>query len=256
VTHCSDDDLVLHYYGDSEAPVGAAAHLVICGDCRDRYDELAASLGMVVFAETPDPGERYGLELWRRLEPRLTPQLPPRQPVWRASWFRPLSVAAAAILLLVTGFVAGRVAPGAPPPRASAAIDAGQARRVLMMSVADHLERSDRMLTNIMNASIDGDISAEQMSAADLISDNRFYRQDAAASDEQAVAAVLDELERALLDIVHGPSVATKADLEQMHRRLDSAALLFKVRVLSGELRDRQLDPPAPVSQPSTSRIS
>ena len=72
--------------------------------------------------------------------------------------------------------------------------------------MADHLDRSDRVLTDIMNASADGDIAAEQQWAADLISDNRFYRQDAVDSDEQSVAAVLDELERALLNIVHSPS--------------------------------------------------
>jgi hypothetical protein len=41
-----------------------------------------------------------------------------------------------------------------------------------------------------------------------------------------------------------------------MHRRLDSAALVFKVRVLGDELRQRQLEPDAPSSQPSASRIS
>ena len=71
------------------------------------------------------------------------------------------------------------------------------------------------------------------------------------------MAAVLDELERALLDIVHSPSDATPADLEEIHQRLDSAALLFKVRVLGGELRHRQLEPRPAANHPSSpSRIS
>jgi hypothetical protein len=260
--HCSDDDLILVFYGDPEAPSSAAAHVAACAECRDRYDDLTASLRMIAFPEVPDRSDRYGIELWHRLAPRLAA----RQPFWRGAWFRlgsltqpqALSFAAAAVLLLVVGFAAGRVAPApASQNAASAAIDAGESRRVLLMSVADHLERSDRVLTDIMNGSVEGDISAEQMWAADLVSDNRFFRQDAAASDEQAVAAVLDELERALLDIVHGPSVATKGDLEALHQRLDSAALLFKLRVLSGDLRDRQLKPDAPsTSQSITSRIS
>jgi hypothetical protein len=36
----------------------------------------------------------------------------------------------------------------------------------------------------------------------------------------------------------------TAADLDEMRRRIDSAALLFKVRVLSDELRERELESP------------
>ena len=44
MTHYSDDDLVLHYYRDADAPPHIAAHLVACGGCRERYDDLAESL--------------------------------------------------------------------------------------------------------------------------------------------------------------------------------------------------------------------
>lgn len=253
--HYSDDDLVLHYYGDAEAPAGLAPHLTACDECSSRYRDLAGALQMLMFAEAPELGDRYGSELWHRLEPRL----PSREPFWRAGWFRPLSLAAAAMVLLVAGFVAGRITPGVEdrPAAANQPMDSGAARRVLLMSVTDHLERSDRVLTDITNTPADGDISAAQQWAEDLVSANRFYRQDAVDSGEHSVAAVLDELERALLDIVHSPSMVSQADLEQMHRRLDSAALVFKVRVLSGELRQRQLDSAASSSsQPSPSRIS
>jgi hypothetical protein len=269
--HCSDDDLVLHYYRDALAPIDVGRHLSICDDCGGRYRDLCESLRMLRFPEAPEVGEGYGTELWYRIAPRL----PEREPFWRAGsrnrasgfarWFRPLSLAAAAALLLVVGFAAGRATPGgsglvAPDAvTAVGSLDSGEARRVLLMSVADHLERSDRVLTDIMNASAEGDvsISAEQRWAADLISANRFYRQDAHDSEEHSVAAVLDALERALLDIVHSPSLATQSDLDQMHRRLDSAALVFKVRVLGDELRRRQLEPAAaPSSQLSPSRIS
>ena len=51
---------------------------------------------------------------------------------------------------------------------------------------------------------------------------------------------VLDELERSLLEIVHTPSQATAAHLDQLRRRIDAASLLFKVRVLGDELRQRE----------------
>ena len=263
--HHSDDDLVLHYYADPDAPPETAAHLDACAACRDRFHELAASLRMLTLAEAPDPGDDYGRGLWQRLEPRLRQ----RQPFWRAarlgsgrplSWqtlsWRTLSFAAAAAMMLLAGFVIGRVVPG-PPAAETQAIDAEASRRVLLMSVTEHLERSDRVLTDVMNASLDGDISTERQWAADLVADNRFFRQDVRDSGERSIAAVLDELERALLDIVHSPSDATPADLEEIHQRLDSAALLFKVRVLGSELRRQQLEPrPATASPAYPSRIS
>ena len=51
---------------------------------------------------------------------------------------------------------------------------------------------------------------------------------------------MLDELERSLLEIVHGPSTLTPAELQALRVRLDAAALLFKVRVLHDELRGRE----------------
>ena len=259
MSHCTDDDLVLHHYGDPQAPAHVGPHLTICGDCRERAEDLATTLQMAVFPAIPDPGEDYGRELWNR----LVPQLELRQ---RRSWFqftRPqvLSLAAAAVLLLVVGFMAGRTIPNgdgtAPGVSATlAAIDAMESHRVLLMSVAEHLERSDRVLTDVLNASMDGDLSSERRWAADLIADNRFYRQDAIDSGEPSVAAVLDELERALLDIVHSPTDVTPAALEAIHERLDSASLLFKVRVLGSELRHRQQVPASPSSTRTSSRTS
>jgi hypothetical protein len=56
---------------------------------------------------------------------------------------------------------------------------------------------------------------------------------------------VLDDLERSLIEIVHSPSRISAADLEQIRRRIDAAALLFKVRVMSDELRNREAHPGA-----------
>ena len=70
-----------------------------------------------------------------------------------------------------------------------------------------------------------------------------------------SIASVLDELERTLLEIVHRPATVTAADLNEMRRRIDSVALLFKVRVLSDELRQRELEAPL-TDAPSISRTT
>src|SRR5205823_5825915 len=155
-------------------------------------------------------------------------------------------------VLLLAAFVAGRwwsttstpapgavaLAPVAAPSAAGAADDGRQ--RILLTSVADHLDRSERVLTGIMNAPAGGDISTEQRWAEDLIVTSRLYRQDATDAGEHTVALVLDELERSLLEIVDTPSRATAARLDEIRRRIDAASLLFKVRVLGDELRQRE----------------
>jgi hypothetical protein len=242
MTHCSDDDLVLHYYGESPE---AGDHLAACAACAERARDLAALLA-TVDEPVPVRDERYGTEVWYRVRP----QLEPARGFWRSATFRWALAAAATVALVASSFVAGRLsmqpATRATAPIQRAAVDTADpqmARRVLLLSVADHLERSDRVLTDIMNAP-EADLSVEQQWADDLIAANRLYRQDALDANEGSVATVLDELERALLDVVHRPADAP-ADLDQIRRRIDSAALLFKVRVLTNELRQRQLGPAA-----------
>jgi hypothetical protein len=261
MTHCSDDDLVLQYYGESPA---ADEHIAVCAMCATRARELADVLSAVA-DDVPERGERYGTEVWYRVRPHL------EQPSWWSRVAVRWSLAGAAVVALVTtGFLAGRMtlpfdsaqdrqadpSTVATARRASETADPQLARRVLLLTVADHLERSDRVLTDIMNTSGGGDISAEQRWADDLIAANRFYRQDALAADEPSVADVLDELERALLDIVHRPADAHTADLDQIRQRIDSAALLFKVRVLTSELRQRQFAGDAPTAARSNTPVS
>jgi hypothetical protein len=97
-----------------------------------------------------------------------------------------------------------------------------------------------------MNATGPRELSAERLRAADLVAASRLYRQNAVAINEPALAAMLEEVERVLLDIVHQPAQATAADLDEIRRRIDSAGLLFKVRVMTSELQHR-------LEQPSSS---
>jgi hypothetical protein len=255
MNHCSDEDLLLEYYGESPA---ASAHLEACGECTTRYRELRALLDGVTL-DAPPRGDHYGLEVWQAIRHRL----PDRQPTWRDLFnVRWAFAAATAVVLLAAGFTAGRMWPRAEQQtlvtdaantHVAAADDEGR-RRVLLLAVSEHFDRSDRVLVEIMNAAGPRDLSAEQLWAGDLVSASRLYRQSAIAINEPGVAAVLEEVERVLLDIVHQPSRATAADLEEIRRRIDSAALLFKVRVMSNELQ-YELEQPAPTSTASTSTI-
>ena len=261
--HFSEDELTLYYYGEGRRRENVERHLDECAACAKVYREIAGTLAMIAAPDVPERGDQYGLEVWQRIRHRL----PERDGSWVGQWFRwdRLSVAAAAAALVLVAFLAGRtsrdtVAPPAPttlPVNTVADGDAGDARqRILLTSVADHLDRSERVLTDIMNAPNSGDISTAQGWADDLLTTSRLYRQDAVEAGERSVATVLDDLERSLLEIVHSPSRISAADLEQIRRRIDAAALLFKVRVMSDELRQRE-QPPAPSSpRTSTRKVS
>jgi hypothetical protein len=51
---------------------------------------------------------------------------------------------------------------------------------------------------------------------------------------------LLDELERLLVDLAASPEQLSSKDLNDMRRRIESRSLLFKVRVLSADIRQRQ----------------
>jgi hypothetical protein len=69
---------------------------------------------------------------------------------------------------------------------------------------------------------------------------NRLYRQTAASTGDAAMASILDDLERVLVDIAASPSTVSQEDLDSVRRRIDSKELLFKVRVVSSQVRERQ----------------
>jgi len=256
--HCTDDELTLYYYGEGSRRHNVERHLESCQACAATYREIAGTLTMIAAPETPERGDQYGLEIWQRIRHKL----PERESgfsrfsgFWRFSGFSGFErfsgfgVAAAAALLMIAAFIGGRVwqqrsatpvlttATNAPNP-ANPEHPENRTNLILLTSVADHLDRSERVLTDIMNAPR-GDISTEQGWATDLLNASRLYRQDAVDAGKDSVASVLDELERNLIEIVHSPSRISNDDLEHRRRRIDAAALLFKVRVLGDELRRR-----------------
>jgi hypothetical protein len=238
--HLNEEDLVLHFYGelDSAGVTRTEAHLAGCGDCRASYTRLQRVMAAV--DTLPDPVLPEGFErvTWARLQPSLR-----RSTGWR-TWFvlSPASLAlASAVLILVTGaFFAGRLS-RAPEP--TAVVSADQFReRVLLTDLGEHLDRSQMMLVDLVSAG-EGDavdMAAERRRAEDLVVANRLYRQTAEESGETPVSELLDELERLLVDLAASPDTMSPADMEKVRTRIDANGLLFKVRVLSATLRERQ----------------
>ena len=243
MNHLTDDDLVLHYYRDAESRGRVESHLERCAACAAAYREVATSLDLVPPIPVPERNERYGLEVWQRIRPRLPERSGRTSPGW-IGWRMPALAAAVAAFAVGAMWSLGPQSGSPvedPAPVAAAARTAApeavlESRRILLLSVADHLERSDRVLTDIMNAPAGIDLSVEQGWAEDLLWTGRIYRQNALDVNEQSLAAVLDDLERTLLDIVHSPPQLSESQLEAVRERVESGALLFKVRVLRDDL--------------------
>ncbi len=112
----------------------------------------------------------------------------------------------------------------------------------MLVAVGEHLDRSQMILVELVNNESKGpvDISEEQHRAEDLIGDNRLYRQAALTSGDTRVSSVLDELQRVLLEIAHSPSKLDSAEFEQIRRRIEAEGILFKIRVVGSNLRERE----------------
>ncbi len=238
MNHLSEEELILHYYGEEAGDDQSARHLEACAECRALYGSLQRVLNTLEALPVPERGPEYGAALWSRLEPAI----PARRRWWQAvpAW-RWAAAAAAVAVLMVAAFVAGRFYPTARSVPMAAA-DPQARERILLLAVGDYLDRSQLVLAELANAETRGalDITAEKERAADLVSESRLYRQTALHTGDDRVAALLDDLDRVLIEISHAPSRLDQRDLAELRSRLRSDGILFKIRVLGSNVRNQE----------------
>ncbi len=237
--HLSEEQLILYHYGEADDPRGLEAHLAACKECRATFQSLHAML-VAIELPVPERDDSYGRQLWARLAPHLA-----TAPAggWRWSeWWQPRrwALAGAVVTLVLAAFLLGRFWPR--PAEVAQPIPPQVRERILLVAVGDHLERSEMVLIELMNTEGNGgvDISPEQARAGDLVEENRLYRLTAERAGEVGVASVLEELERVLLEIANSPSHLSSPELAQFRRRLEAKGILFKVRVIGSQVRERE----------------
>lgn len=236
--HLSEEDLVLLKYGELADTARAQTHLAGCADCRAAADSLERVLAAVGDGDVPERGADYARSVWARLAPQLAAgrrrtRMPPL-----ARRLIPFGAIAAALLV---AFALGRVSheredrmPQPIPERAR--------ERILLVAVGDHLERSQMILIELQNAAGNGsvDISSERRWAEELVPANRLYRLAAQRAGERGVASVLDDLERVLLEVAMSPDRLSAPALDEMRQRIEAQGILFKVRVIGSQVRERE----------------
>lgn len=242
--HPADDDLVLHFYGEGTRPAEIDAHLDVCAACGRRWDDLRRALAAVTEEaaagrRAPEFGAAEIDRAWQALGPRLAAE---RKRARRRRLLPPLAIAASLLL----AFAVGRRWPAEPPP-------AGGTERILLVAVGDHLERSEMLLVELVNAPSDGplDIGAERLQARELVGASRLYRAAVVRAGEPGLASVLEEIERLLVEVAHRPSEIPPEELDALRRRIESRGLLFRVRVLESQVREKQKE-----AAPATAAVS
>lgn len=240
MNHIGEEQLVLFYYGESSEAAGIERHIEQCEACRDQFRALQRVLNTVDSAPVPERSAEYGTQVWKRIEGRVGRR---KRSVFMQWWIW----APAMAVLVIGAFLAGRLSRLERVGPATAATSNQQIReRILLVAVGDHLERSQMVLAELSNAP-EGkgklDISDERQMAADLLDDNRLYRQTADTTGDKGVASVLDDLENVLMEIAHSPSEVSNTQLNELRQQIQDRGLLFKVRVLGSQVREQESKP-------------
>ena len=237
MSHLDEGQLVSHAFGDGSP--ADDAHCATCPECAGEVERLRAMLASVEPGEVPERGADYGAQVWERLAPKLEfERMAARRAVVRR---RTLTWGAIAATVMIA-FLAGREFPRATPPVAEAIPEAAR-ERILLLAVGDHLEKSQLLLVELTNAAPGAvDAGSAQETAEALVSANRLYRASAVQAGDAGVASVLEELERVLVEVAHQPKDASEKDIDRIRRRIEDRGILFKVRVIESQVRERGND--------------
>jgi hypothetical protein len=140
------------------------------------------------------------------------------------------------LVIIGTAFWAGRLFERRHETNLAWQAPASQASRVVLLVVRDHLDRSERLLVELDHAGhlarVDGGPLTRE--AAELLEDNRLYRQTAVTSRDPALAQLLDRLDRVLVEVAHEPASLHGGDLARMREQMNLDGLLFELRIVRG----------------------
>src|SRR5262245_874146 len=168
--HLTDDDLVLHYYGE-DVP-RAESHLAACQTCQANFTRLQRVMAFIDSAPAVEAPEGFERIAWARLEPGLHARRRGRF-AWFVLSHARLAFAAGVLVLVGASFMAGRLMQRPASSAGGPVQTAAQVReRILLVDLGEHLDRSQRMLVELASADDSAgpvDMSLEQSRAEQLV---------------------------------------------------------------------------------------
>lgn len=248
--HASEEQLVALYYGELQRPDALREHLRACATCRENFEALNRTLAALKELPVPERDANYGSQVWFAISQRMdaADKAKERQ---RSRWFelRRLVAVGALAAAIVAAFFAGRYWPRQTGPTVSAS--AAQIRQgVLLLAVSDHLDHAQMVLLELVNADENGssrsaatatvNMQTEQARAQKLLASNRLYEQTAQQTGDVEIQNILNALEPVLLEIAHSPDEMSSQQFQQIQDRIRNAGILFKVRVVSSDVHNKE----------------
>jgi hypothetical protein len=247
-THATEEELILHYYGESDDH-HIESHITACAQCTRALDELRSVLSLVDAQALPEPLAGLEQRVWARVQPAIASKQASRWSRWFAgtpAW----ALAGGFAVIVIAAFVAGRVsrpdiarpatpavATTAPPTQTTQPSN----ERLMNVAVGDHLDQSQMMLMELLNGGERrANLGNEQDRARDLVAANRLYRQIAVLEGDERVGEVLDALERVLVEIANAPPDVSARELEALRADIEQRGILFRLRVVASEMRARE----------------
>ena len=248
--HLSEEQIVLHYYGNAENDASVTQHITECSACREEFERVQAMLRQIEPIEVPEPPASLEEKTWLNVRDRL-----PERRSSLGSWLlspKQWALAGSMIALLIAAFAAGRYWPKAPTQNPSQQViaksptSANPQQQVVLVAVGNHLEQSEMFLVEIMNADTGKtggnealDFSSEQGRARDLLDANHLYRVSAQQAGDPKIAHLLDQLGLVLAEVANSPEKMSSRDLKDIRGTIESEGLLFKVRVVGSDVNSR-----------------
>lgn len=248
--HPSEEQLVALYYGEAHRPEALTEHLRSCAACRENFESLQRALGVLKELPVPERDANYGFQVWFAIAQQMSaPEKSKEQR--RSGWFgfRRLAAAGALAAVIVVAFLAGRYWPR--PTARIVTADAAQIRQgVLLLAVSDHLDHAQMVLLELVNADESTsphegvpttvNMQTEQARAQKLLASNRLYEQTAQQTGDVEIENILNALEPVLLEIAHSPDEISSQQFQQIQERIQNAGILFKVRIVSSDVYEKE----------------
>src|SRR5258708_35268162 len=109
MNHLTQEQIVLHFYGDAEDSGQVAQHLSACAECRAEFGRVSTLLTQIGPLEVPEPHESFEQKTWLNVRDRLPDS---RRSLFERLLSPPKWALAGVMAIIVAGaFLAGRYWP-------------------------------------------------------------------------------------------------------------------------------------------------
>jgi Putative zinc-finger len=229
--------------GELDAPEAAALeeHLRFCIGCRSVLEQLrAVKVRAERLADRPPPPEVWA-EVARRIgAPGVTLDalddelaLRRRRKAVRVPWLR---VGTAAAALLALGIGIGRMSKETPAlPTATVQAPApgtAMTSDAYRVAVAQHLDRTEALLTSFRAEAASGQVDAHVGAWADEMLSNTRLLLDSPAAADPRLKGLLEDLELVLAQVAALPRHNENTEVDLARRALDESRVLPRMRTL------------------------